>query len=50
MKNDKTYRICKRCIMDTSDPGISFDEDGVCCYCKLYDQRVANEVFHGPEG
>jgi N-acetyl sugar amidotransferase len=36
--------------MDTSDPGVTFDENGVCCYCKLYDQRVSNEVFRGKVG
>lgn len=27
------YRICKRCIMDTSDPEIHFDENGYCNHC-----------------
>lgn len=35
MKED--YRICTRCIMDTTDPDISFNEDGVCNYCEKYD-------------
>ncbi len=30
-----TYRICKRCIMDTSDPRIVFDERGYCNHCSL---------------
>ncbi len=29
------YQICERCIMDTSDPDITFAENGICCYCKL---------------
>ena len=24
------YQICNRCVMDTSDPKISFNNDGVC--------------------
>lgn len=32
-----TYRICERCIMDTSDPAIVFDASGVCHHCKTYD-------------
>jgi len=36
--------------MDTSDPNISFDGNGVCCYCKIYDKRVSDEVFRGAEG
>jgi N-acetyl sugar amidotransferase len=29
------YQICARCIMDTSDPAIVFDEQGICNHCKL---------------
>jgi N-acetyl sugar amidotransferase len=29
------YQICARCIMDTTDPAIVFDEQGVCNHCKL---------------
>ena len=44
---DKQYRICTRCIMDTSDPNISFDSKGVCNHCKTYDKRVALEGYKG---
>ena len=27
------YQICKRCIMDTTDPTITFDEEGYCDKC-----------------
>lgn len=27
------YKICKRCVMDSSDPTIKFDENGFCNYC-----------------
>ena len=27
------YKICSRCIMDTSDPDITFDAQGVCNHC-----------------
>jgi len=27
------YQICKRCVMDTTDPDILFDENGYCCHC-----------------
>lgn len=36
--------------MDTSDPDIIFDSNGICRYCKIYDERMRNEVFRGPEG
>lgn len=27
------YQVCKRCVMDTSDPEIVFDKEGVCNHC-----------------
>jgi N-acetyl sugar amidotransferase len=36
--------------MDTTDPDITFDAAGECCYCRIYDERVRNEVFRGPKG
>ena len=33
MKVITDYQICTRCIMDTTDPDIRFDENGVCEYC-----------------
>jgi N-acetyl sugar amidotransferase len=27
------YKICERCIMDTSDPDIEFDAEGICNHC-----------------
>jgi len=30
----KEYRICTKCILDTTAPYISFDKDGVCNYCR----------------
>lgn len=32
----KDYQICTNCVMDTSDPMISFDEDGVCDHCTSF--------------
>ena len=36
----RLYRICTRCIMDTTDPQIVFDADGVCNHCHRYDVQV----------
>jgi N-acetyl sugar amidotransferase len=44
------YRICTRCIMDTSDPEIVFDAEGVCNHCHDYARRVSEEVFKGAAG
>jgi len=32
----KHYQVCANCIMDTSDPSISFDERGFCDFCVNY--------------
>lgn len=32
------FKRCTRCIMDTTVPGITFDENGECSYCKLHDR------------
>ena len=34
------YRICKTCIMDSSDPRISFDTEGVCEYCNNFKAEI----------
>jgi N-acetyl sugar amidotransferase len=30
----RPFHICSRCIMDTTDPDIQFDESGICNHCK----------------
>ena len=42
------YRVCTRCVMDTSDPEISFDESGVCNHCRYFD-RVTLHEWHPDE-
>lgn len=32
------YQVCTRCVMDTTDPELTFDEHGVCSRCRHYDQ------------
>jgi N-acetyl sugar amidotransferase len=46
----RPYRICTRCIMDTSDSEIVFDEEGVCNHCHEYERRIADAVFPPPLG
>ncbi|MFZ2491239.1 MAG: N-acetyl sugar amidotransferase [Thermoanaerobaculia bacterium] len=41
----RDYQICTRCIMDTSDADIVFDERGVCHHCEAYDRRASAELF-----
>lgn len=35
-----TYIICANCVMDTSDPNITFDESGLCDYCNNYKSEI----------
>lgn len=41
-------QICTRCIYDESVPSITFDEEGVCNYCKMVDM-LADEYQTGKE-
>lgn len=43
------YRICARCIMDTSDSEIVFDEHGVCSHCQAFAQAMKTCVFTGED-
>jgi N-acetyl sugar amidotransferase len=36
----RDYQICNHCIMDTSDPNITFDERGWCDYCANFDKTI----------
>ena len=31
-----SFKICKNCVMDTSDPSIQFDENGQCSHCNSF--------------
>lgn len=48
MQNE--YRICARCLMDTSDPEIQFDEHGVCNHCHDYDRLIKQRIIKGAAG
>lgn len=37
----RQYQICTHCIMDTSDPQIQFDDQGVCEYCNNFKSEIA---------
>ena len=36
----KTRQICTKCVMDQSDPAITFDHEGVCHYCRDYEASI----------
>lgn len=39
------HRTCTRCIMDTTDPDIGFDAQGVCTHCHRFDTVVAKRLI-----
>lgn len=42
-------RVCTRCVLDESVPGITFDSDGVCSWCRAFDERARTTVAGSPE-
>jgi N-acetyl sugar amidotransferase len=38
------YQVCTNCIVDTSDPNIKFDEQGVCDQCNDYKRNVESKI------
>ncbi|MFP4189634.1 MAG: N-acetyl sugar amidotransferase [Candidatus Woesearchaeota archaeon] len=48
-ETDLEFRRCTRCPQDTTVPGITFDKDGVCNFCRLHDKM--DKIFPaGEEG
>lgn len=41
MEEQPHYQVCTKCVMDTSDTGITFDESGVCNHCHRYADQMA---------
>lgn len=46
----QSYQICRRCVMDTSDSKITFDEHGVCDHCLGFDADVKPNWYPNDEG
>jgi N-acetyl sugar amidotransferase len=44
------HQTCIRCVMDTSDSEIRFDEIGVCSHCRQFEGRTSKEWFPNAEG
>ena len=43
--NKISYQICTRCVMDTTDPDIVFDSDGVCNHCTNSIERLKQPPY-----
>ncbi|MBY0500557.1 MAG: N-acetyl sugar amidotransferase [Alphaproteobacteria bacterium] len=41
----RPYQICSRCIMDTSDPQISFNDKGYCNHCVIVEEVYLNKTW-----
>ncbi len=37
---ERPYQRCTRCVMDTTDSKITFDENGVCDHCRNFDTHI----------
>ena len=44
------YKICSNCVMDTSDPSIQFDDNGVCEYCRNFNSEIKPNWHTGDRG
>lgn len=47
--NQPVYRQCTRCVMDTSDSHITFDDKGQCNHCSEYFANTAKRTYQGSE-
>lgn len=45
-----SYQICARCVMDTSDSKITFNNQGVCNHCQEFDEVTSKQWFPNKEG
>ena len=48
--NILNYQCCCRCVMDTTDPQIVFDAEGICNHCHQFEERARREWFPNDEG
>src|SRR6185369_11103236 len=42
-----SYQQCLRCVMDTSDPMITFDDKGHCCHCNEFIEIRSKHRYQG---
>lgn len=46
---ENNYRICTRCVMDTTDPEIQFNEAGECNLCSNFLDKRVKHNYQGPQ-
>ena len=47
--DNRPYQQCLRCVMDTSDPEITFDKNGFCNHCTKYFEITSKLSYQGEE-
>ncbi|MDA7880914.1 N-acetyl sugar amidotransferase [Akkermansiaceae bacterium] len=47
---NRDYQICSRCVLDTWDTSIEFDENGVCNYCHRAERALRERTVSGEAG
>lgn len=45
--NQRAYQICTRCVMDTTDPDITFNEKGECNHCTDFISTRSKYQYQG---
>lgn len=42
MKPPRDDRVCTKCVLNSTFPGITFDSEGVCSVCRRYEMKYAS--------
>ena len=42
--NNKKFKVCTNCVMDTSDNLITFDINGVCDHCQNFNKNIKKKI------
>ena len=45
----RAYQVCNRCVMDTTDPIITFDQEGNCNHCMEFINKRSKHKYQGAE-
>jgi N-acetyl sugar amidotransferase len=50
MSGERPYRICTRCVIDTTEPDAVFDAEGRCQHCTAAVAQLPGTWLRGPDG
>jgi len=37
---ERSFQVCTKCVMDSSDSKITFDENGICDHCRTFELQI----------